>query len=473
VCSPVTDTTRSWPLAIALVAVVLLVSASALLVSQALARSFNLLVYLMASATALVDLLDLAARIYLCRRGAAGASPDAAATSIALPEEEFTERQKRVHLRPYAIIASIHDAQDELPEFMRAMAPYRDRLWLIDDASGDCTPLVLRQAGWRCITSHVNMKKPGALRSLLATLPREVETVLVIDPDITIRDAGTGGLTHLESLIFQFQRSDMAALCPRVAIREDGLLARFQGLEYCMSFSLGRRSLGDFCVNSGISIYRRADLAMALERHSLSVYAEDLENSIRLLGAGRQIYYDGRLVVDTEGKRSWRGWFSQRVGWNYGLLRVYAECFGTVREIARHSVRTGYHFLVYTGLFSILMHPLKVAGLVILVLGLLQGVDGLLGLGLVPAWDVADPAYVVGAYAKYTVIACIAFFVAVPKAERRPLAAIVPLYFFYAMAHIVPVTVGYLNWLSVKVRGRRVFADHYQEEASIVKGASG
>ena len=23
------------------------------------------------------------------------------------------------------------------------------------------------------------------------------------------------------------------------------------------------------------------------------------------------------------GKRDWKGWFSQRVGWHYGLLRVY------------------------------------------------------------------------------------------------------------------------------------------------------
>lgn len=454
------ELSRTWPLLAAIVAVMVLVAGAALIVSEALARSFNLLIYLVATSVALVDLLDMAVRIYLGRRGG----------SIAPEAADFTPRQKRVHLRPYAIVASIHNAQLNLADFTRAMAAHRENVWLIDDASTDCTALMLKQAGWRCLASPVNRKKPGALRSLLATLPPEIETVLVIDPDITIRGEGDGR-SHLESLIFEFQRSDKAAVCPRIAIREDGLLARFQGLEYCMSFSLGRRSLGDFCVNSGISLYRRRDLEMALGRHSRSVYAEDLENSLILLGEGKSICYDERLVVDTEGKRRWADWFSQRVGWNYGLLRVYAHCFGAVRRVSRASVRSGYHFLVYTGVFSILLQPLKVAALVLLVLGLLQGFDGLLGLGVIPAWEIADPAYVVGAYAKYTLIACIALFVAVPPKERLALSPIVPLYFFYAMAQIVPVTVGYLNWLSLRMRGKRLFADHYQEEATIMKAA--
>jgi cellulose synthase/poly-beta-1,6-N-acetylglucosamine synthase-like glycosyltransferase len=453
---------RSWPLVAAIVAMVLLVAGAALLVSHALARSFNLLIYLVATSIALVDMLDMAMRIYLGRRE--GSIAPAA-------DKDFTPRQKRVHLRPYAIVASIHNAQSNLADFMRTMAPYREHVWLIDDASNDCTVLMLKQAGWRCVESRVNRKKPGALRSLVATLPPEIESVLVIDPDITIRDGDAEGRTHLESLIFEFQRSDKTALCPRIAILEDGLLARFQGLEYCMSFSLGRRSLGDFCVNSGISLYRRRDLQMALDRHSRSVYAEDLENSLILLGDGKNIYYDERLVVDTEGKRTWREWFSQRVGWNYGLLRVYTQCFDMVRAVSRASARSSYHFLVYTGLFSILFQPLKIVALVLLVLGLLQGFDGLLGLDLIPAWDFADPAYVVGAYAKYTLIAFIALFVAVPPKERRALAPIVPLYFFYAVAQIVPVSVGYANWLSLRLRGKRLFADHYQEEATMMKAA--
>lgn len=454
----------SWPVVTAAIAILVLAGAAALAVSQALARSFNLLVYLLASSTALIDMLDMAARLYLCRRNGAG-SP----TSVPLEGEALTPRQKRVHLRPYAIVASVHEAQDGLDQFIRAMAPYRDRVWLIDDASRDSTALLLRQAGWRCIAARSNLKKPGALRALVATLPPEIETLVVIDPDITIRDHREDGLSSFEELVFEFQRSGMSACCPRIAILKDGLLSRFQALEYCMSFSLGRFSLGDSCVNSGISIYRRADLTLALDRHSLSVYAEDLENSVILLEAGKQIYYDGRLVVDTEGKRRWRDWFSQRVGWNYGLLRVYVESFALVRRVARRSTQSAYQFLVYTGIFSILMQPVKLAGVGVLLLGFLQGLDGLLGLGLMPEWAVADPAYVVGAYAKYTLLAAVGMWIAVPRGERRPIAPIVPLYFFYAMAHVVPVSVGFGNWLSLRARGRRLFADHYQDEATLMQ----
>jgi hypothetical protein len=50
----------------------------------------------------------------------------------------------------------------------------------------------------------------------------------------------------------------------------------------------------------------------------------------------------------------------------------------------------------------------------------------------------------------------------VPKAERAYIAPIVPLYLFYAITHIAPMTVGYMNWISMKLRGRRLYHDHYE-----------
>ena len=41
------------------------------------------------------------------------------------------------------------------------------------------------------------------------------------------------------------------------------------------------------------------------------------------------------------------------------------------------------------------------------------------------------------------------------------------MYFFYALMQILPNTVGYANWLSLRLWGRRVFADHYQDEESL------
>jgi hypothetical protein len=39
---------------------------------------------------------------------------------------------------------------------------------------------------------------------------------------------------------------------------------------------------------------------------------------------------------------------------------------------------------------------------------------------------------------------------------------VVPLYPLYAIAHVVPATIGYLNWFTLRLWGRRVYRDYYQ-----------
>ena len=124
---------------------------------------------------------------------------------------------------------------------------------------------------------------------------------MVIDPDIRIRGITGGSSAELERVLSDFQQSGAAAVCPRVMIEPDGFLARFQAFEYALAFRVGRESLADFSITSGVSFYRRDALLRALHEHSLSVYAEDFENALILLSQGERIYYDGRLVVSTEG----------------------------------------------------------------------------------------------------------------------------------------------------------------------------
>ena len=65
-----------------------------------------------------------------------------------------------------------------------------------------------------------------------------------------------------------------------------------------------------------------------------------------------------------------------------------------------------------------------------------------------------------------------ALMVAVPlttgKYDRRSVWPIVPLYVFYALLQIVPATVGYANWFSVRLLGHRVYRDHYQAASAHV-----
>lgn len=425
-------------------------------------RSISLGLYLMVNAIVLGDLIDILIRLYVSRRSGQDQR------SVILDIGHFTPNQVALQGKPYAIVASVHNAEETLDAFLEAMEPFRDRLFLIDDSSTDQTYLRLRRTGVPCFRTSENRKKPGAIRELLPALPGTIETVMVVDPDARIlTDAGSNPRATLERTIFEFQRSGMAALCPRLVIREDGWLARLQELEYELSFTVGRRSLADHTVTSGIAIYRRDALESALERHSLSVYAEDLRNALLMLGSGERIYYDGRLVVETEGKRTLHSWFSQRVGWFYGLLKVYRENFDDIRRCAGRTPFLRYHYLIYLGVFSILFHPLKVVALALAVVGLANALDNLFAFNLIPDVAATDPLYFLLSYVKYTLLIGFVVGFTAGHRQRSRLLATVPVYYFYCLLHIIPITIGYLNWITLHLFGRRIYSDHFQDELSV------
>ncbi len=202
-----------------------------------------------------------------------------------------------------------------------------------------------------------------------------------------------------------------------------------------------------------------------MNEHSLSVYAEDFENAVILLSHGERIYYDGRLVVSTEGPGSLQRWFSQRVGWYHGLIKVYTERFPEILRISRRAPFAFYHYLIYVGGLSLAMHLVKIVSAVLLLMSLLSGLDALLLDDLVPRGAIANPANFVAAVTSYLALGLIALFTSVPKAERAYAAPIVPLYLCYALTHIVPMTVGFGNFFTLKVFGRRIYQDHYEAPA--------
>jgi len=444
----------------------LLVGWIALSIVNSRAVGFSLLLFALANLIVYTDALDLALRLWVSRRGAAGVGQSAAVdplTDVSIDLDAIVPPETRllVPLAPYAIIASVFNLEDRLEEFFASFEPYKDRMWLISDGSTDNTVLRLTQAGWRCFDDGVNRQKPGAIRRLLERLPRHIETVLVIDPDVHLGAAGSS--IDLSRFISDFQQSEAAAACPRIVIEPDGFLARFQAFEYALSFRVGRRSLKGFSITSGgVSIYRRDALARALGEHSLSVYAEDLENALILLGHGERIYYDGRLVVRTEGPGTLQRWFSQRVGWYHGLIKVYFERFPEVLRSSRRSPFAAYHYLVYLGVLSIAMHLFKVVSAVLLVLSLACGVDALLFDRVLPG---LNPEYFAAAASSYLALGVIALFTSVPKSERAYAAPIVPLYLCYALVHVIPMTVGYANYFSLKLFRRRIYQDHYESPA--------
>ena len=432
------------------------------------AASVSLLIYGLANLIVYTDALDLLLRLHVRRRHTATASApaDNRNVSIDLVGSLPGGIRRMVPLRPYAIVASVFNLGDRLDEFTEAFAPYRDRVWLISDGSTDSTVTRLVQDGWRCFDDGVNRRKPAALRVLLERLPPHIETVMVIDPDIRIRGLSGGSSADLERVIGDFQQSGAAAVCPRVMIEPDGFLARFQAFEYALAFRIGRESLADYSITSGVSIYRRDALWRALREHSLSVYAEDLENALILLSQGERIYYDGRLVVSTEGPGTFGRWFSQRVGWYHGLLKVYTERLGAIWRISKRTPFAGYHFVIYIGGLSLVLHLVKILSALLLLLSLIGGFDSLFLAHLLPRNTLTSPSYFIGAVGSYLALGVIALFTVVPKAERAYIAPIVPLYLLYALTHLLPMTVGFSNFIAVRLLGRKLYKDHYEPRAA-------
>ena len=440
-------------------------------VADARTVGFSILVFVVANLIVYTDAIDFALRLYMRRRHTSAADGahgrQNGGLSVNLSAILPPDARRVVQAPSFAIIASVFNLEEHLQDFMDAFGRYRHHVWLISDGSTDHTVLRLRQAGWRCFDDGVNRRKPAALRRLLERLPAQIDIVMVIDPDIRIRGLNEGSTIDLEQFVSDFQQSGAAAACPRIMIEPDGLLARFQAFEYALACRIGRESLADYSVTSGVSFYRRSALARALDEHSLSVYAEDFENALILLSHGERIYYDGRLVVSTEGQGSLQRWFSQRVGWYHGLIKVYTERFSEVLRISRRAPFAAYNYLIYIGGMALAIHLVKIVSAALLLLSLLGGLDALLLYDFVPRGVLGNPEYFTAAIGSYLALGAIALFTCVPKAERAYVAPIVPLYLCYAIAHIVPMTVGYGNFFALRLFRRRIYQDHYEGAADL------
>jgi hypothetical protein len=426
--------------------------------SGLLADASRIAIYAVANLVVGFDSIDLILRLWFRRlHGAAARGPS---VDLALPE--ISQAERRVTLLPYAMVASLHNEAQEVDRFLKTLEPFKKRVWLIDDASSDATLLQLRRAGWNCIAGGINRNKPGALKELLARLPAEIHTIVVLDPDVRWALPAGSELTMLDQVVSDLQRSGAAALTPRVRVARGGWLTECQALEYELSCGIGRKSLRDLACNSGVSVYRRAALEHALARHSLSIYAEDLENSVLLLAAGERIYYDDRLTIETPAKPSWPGLFSQRVGWSFGCAKVFAERFPLLRAIAKRSPLGAYQYLCYLGVIGIVLLPLKLVSVAILATSFLRALDDLLLLNLVPAHRWNEPLLFALWYVKSLAVLACACWVALPRGERARHLGTLPFYSFYALLQYLPITVGYLNFLASRYFGVRLYQDHYQ-----------
>lgn len=425
----------------------------------------DMALYLVATSLLTCELFDISVRYWVGSAAAAAWQPREVAAETSRPAAAAARLDEVT--RPFALIMSVRNFKAKARRVLKPLAPYKAQLWIIDDGSDDDTAAYLEFLGWRCLKGDTNRKKPGAIKALLERLPAEIRTVLVLDPDCEPLNSGRFGVSDLEHVVRKFQRSGAAACCPRVRVHEEGGFTSFQLLEVELAFLLGRKSLSPHCITAGASLYDREALERALHEHSLSVYAEDLENTLIILEHGLPILYEDELVLVTTGKRTISGWFSQRVGWSFGLIRVFSQRWRSVLAVARLSPWCSYNFVVYLGVLGIASFPVKVAGTFLFTAGLANACDTLLGLNLVPDNAATDPRYFAATYAPYAMLCACFYAYARPAMRLSTALTAVVFYPFYAVAHTLAMAVGYLNWLGYRTMGRRFYRDHYERHMGL------
>ena len=129
--------------------------------------------------------------------------------------------------------------------------------------------------------------------------------------------------------------------------------------------------------------------------------------------------------------------------------------------------------MIYIGGLSLVMHLVKILSALLLLLSLIGGVDSLFLAHLLPRNGFTSPAYFIGAVGSYLTLGVIALFTVVPRSERAYVAPIVPLYLLYALTHLLPMTVGFSNFITVRLWGRRLYKDHYEPRPASVELARG
>src|SRR6201996_3072543 len=135
---------RSWSVLAPLAVCALLAGWIVLSVLNARTVGFSIFLFAVANLIVYPDALDFALRLYMRRRHTASAggvseSSQFGNVSINLAAILPPAARRAVPASPFAIIASVHNLEDQIEEFTHNFAPYRDRVWLISDGSTDNT----------------------------------------------------------------------------------------------------------------------------------------------------------------------------------------------------------------------------------------------------------------------------------------------------------------------------------------------
>jgi cellulose synthase/poly-beta-1,6-N-acetylglucosamine synthase-like glycosyltransferase/peptidoglycan/xylan/chitin deacetylase (PgdA/CDA1 family) len=280
-----------------------------------------------------------------------------AVTATRIQLRRVRRRQSRGirFLGPVSVVVPAYNEAANIAATVRSLlaSDYPDlEVIVVDDGSTDDTAQIVERLDLprvRLIRQR-NAGKPAALNAGIAQARGAL--LVLVDGDTVLDRQAVGRLVQP----FQYRNVGAVSGNTKVANRQ-GLLGRWQHLEYVMGFNLDRRmfEVGDCMptIPGAIGAFRRTALTQ-VGGVPAQTLAEDTDLTMAILRAGWQVVYEETAIAWTEAPATLAQLWRQRYRWCYGTLQAMWKHRGALLQSGTAG-RLGRRGLLYLTVFQLLL----------------------------------------------------------------------------------------------------------------------
>lgn len=258
---------------------------------------------------------------------------------------------------PVSILVPAYNEEVGIERAVRTLAGSRYdgelEVIVIDDGSSDRTAEIVQGLGLGPVRllRQANAGKAAALNRGLTASRHEI--IVTVDGD-TVFEPLT--LAHL---VQRFREADVGAISGNTKVgNRNGLIGRWQHIEYVMGFNLDRRMYEVIgatpTVPGAIGAFRRQALA-DIGGVSGATLAEDTDITIDIGRAGWSVVYENRARAWTEAPSTLRGLYRQRSRWAYGTIQSIWKHRDALWRRDRDRGRMGARAIPILAIFQVLL----------------------------------------------------------------------------------------------------------------------
>jgi cellulose synthase/poly-beta-1,6-N-acetylglucosamine synthase-like glycosyltransferase/peptidoglycan/xylan/chitin deacetylase (PgdA/CDA1 family) len=261
---------------------------------------------------------------------------------------------------PVSIVVPAFNEAEVIESAVRSLAAsdYPDlEVIVVDDGSTDGTGEIVRGLGLERVRMlfEENRGKPEALNTGIAAARHEL--IVTVDADTVFEPA------TLRRLVQPFRDARVGAVAGNTKVgNRQGMLGRWQHIDYVMGFNLDRR-LYDVLqcmptVPGAVGAFRRKALDR-VGRFSKATLAEDTDITIALGRAGWRVVYAEDARAFTEAPSTLSALWRQRYRWSYGTMQAVWKHRRAVFEGGEGRIgRIGIPYLLFFQVLLPLLAPL-------------------------------------------------------------------------------------------------------------------